>query len=128
MTFVGTDRESRRASVPFDSLQQLTRNALMHRSYEFTNAPVHVLWFNDRVEIHSPGGRFGKITVENFATPGLVDYRNPTIAGVLGQLGYVHRFGVGLEIARATLIENGSPPLEIAPTSDWIEVIVRLAT
>lgn len=32
----------------------------------------------------------------NFGQPGITDYRNPTIAGSLGQLGFVQRFGVGL--------------------------------
>ncbi len=41
---------------PLVALQQLVRNAVMHRAYEITNAPVRVTWFRDRVEIQSPGG------------------------------------------------------------------------
>ena len=39
-----------------EALHQITRNAVMHRTYEVTNAPVHVYWFNDRIEVLSPGG------------------------------------------------------------------------
>jgi ATP-dependent DNA helicase RecG len=72
----------------------------MHRSYEATNAPVRVYWFDDRIEIHNPGGPFGSVTVENFGQPGITDYRNPNLAEALRALGYVQRFGAGIAIAR----------------------------
>ncbi|MYJ67921.1 MAG: hypothetical protein F4087_05320 [Gemmatimonadetes bacterium] len=45
-----------------DALRQIAYNAVMHRTYEATNAPVRVTWYDDRVEIlsperkHEPGG------------------------------------------------------------------------
>jgi len=86
-----------------EALRQLTRNALMHRSYEATNAPVRVYWFDDRIEIHNPGGPFGGVTPENFGQPGVTDYRNPNLAEALHALGYVQRFGAGIAIARKAL-------------------------
>lgn len=126
VTFAGEQRQTVRASVPFEALQQLLRNALMHRTYEATHAPVRVSWFDDRVEILSPGGPFGQVTVENFGQEGLVDYRNPTIAGVLAQLGFVQRFGVGLAIARQRLQANGNPPLELDPQPTMVNVVTRI--
>ncbi len=55
----------------------------MHRAYESTNAPVHVYWFDDRIEISNPGGPFGVVTQANFGEPGRVDYRNPNLAEAL---------------------------------------------
>ena len=49
----------------------------MHRTYEATNMPIRVYWFNDRIEVISPGGAFGVVTAANFGQPGLTDYRNP---------------------------------------------------
>lgn len=83
-----------------DGLRQLIRNAYMHRSYEATHAPVRLYWFDDRIEIHSPGGPFGSVSIENFGEPGLTDYRNPNLAEALRALGYVQRFGAGIVIAR----------------------------
>lgn len=51
--------EKRAPDYPVAALEQLTRNAVMHRTYEGTNAPVRVTWFDDRVEIQSPGGPAG---------------------------------------------------------------------
>lgn len=70
-----TDR--RRPNVPFDALQQVLRNALIHRSYEATSAPVRITWFDDRVEVQSPGGPYGLVDATNFGRPGVTDYRNP---------------------------------------------------
>src|SRR5262249_37969221 len=42
-------RDSRRSDYPLAALQQLTRNAILHRSYETTAAPVRLTWYNDRV-------------------------------------------------------------------------------
>lgn len=101
--FADTTQESRNEMYPMDALRQLVRNAYMHRSYEATNAPVRVYWFDDRIEIHNPGGPFGSVTPENFGQPGVTDYRNPNLAEALRALGYVQRFGAGIAIARKAL-------------------------
>lgn len=108
----GSSREVRLSPYPLPALQQLIRNAVMHRTYEDTNAPVRVYWFDDRIEIHNPGGPFGAVTVENFGRPGICDYRNPTIAAVLKTQGYVQRFGFGVSEAKRALAANGNPPPE----------------
>ncbi len=123
--FAGTTREVRVADYPVAALQQLVRNAVLHRSYENTNAPVRVYWFNDRVEIQNPGGPFGQVSVANFGQPGLSDYRNPNLAAVMKELGYVQRFGFGIELARTELIKNGNPALEFQVVETHIAVIVR---
>jgi ATP-dependent DNA helicase RecG len=101
--FTGTSQERRTEAFPMDALRQLVRNALMHRSYEATHAPVRIYWFDDRIEIHNPGGPFGSVTPENFGQPGRTDYRNPNLAEALRSLGYVQRFGAGIAIARKAL-------------------------
>jgi predicted HTH transcriptional regulator len=65
------------------ALQQLFRNAVMHRTYEHTNAPIRITWYADRLEIFSPGGPVGIVTAETFSQPGFTDYRKPNLAGFL---------------------------------------------
>jgi len=114
----GTTVEVRSSAYPLSALQQLTRNAVMHRTYENTNAPVRVYWFDDRIEITNPGGPYGSVTSANFGKPGVSDYRNPSLAAVLKNLGFVQRFGFGIAEARRALEANGNPPVEfqIEPT------------
>ena len=104
--------EIRQPDYPIVALQQIARNAVMHRTYEGTNAPVRITWFNDRIEIQNPGGPFGQVNRQNFGQPGITDYRNPHLAEVMKNLGYVQRFGVGIQLARQQLQKNSNPPLE----------------
>ena len=104
--------EKRTSLYPLEALQQLTRNAILHRSYEGTNAPVRVYWFNDRIEIISPGGIFGSLTPERFGKPGITEYRNPNLAETMKTLGFVQHFGVGILIARRSLEKAGHPEPE----------------
>lgn len=121
----GSTTEIRSTAFPLSALQQLTRNAIMHRTYEGTNAPVRVYWFDDRIEITNPGGPYGTVTPENFGRPGVSDYRNPSIAAVLKVLGFVQRFGFGIAEARRALEANGNPPLEFQVEPNVILAIVR---
>ena len=120
-------RERRHESVPAAALQQLVANALMHRNYDGTNAPTKVTWFNDRVEIMSPGGPYGDVTVENFGQPGNADYRNPNLAAAMRNLGLAQGFGVGIVMARAALAAAGCPPIEWDVDRHWVRAIVRIA-
>jgi ATP-dependent DNA helicase RecG len=106
LRFADVAREEASEAYPMEALRQLVRNAIMHRSYETTNTPVRVYWFDDRIEIHNPGGPFGVVTPENFGQPGVADYRNPNLAEALRALGYVQRFGAGIAIARKALGER----------------------
>jgi ATP-dependent DNA helicase RecG len=94
------------ADYPERALRELVMNAIMHRSYE-TTTPVRIYWFEDRVEIHSPGGLYGEATPENF--PAQTAYRNPVLAEAMKVLGFVNRFGRGVAVARAELARNGNP-------------------
>ena len=110
-----------------EALRQIIRNAVMHRTYEATYAPVRVSWFNDRIEVISPGGAFGTVTAANFGHPGLTDYRNPNLADAMKTLGYVQRFGVGIGIARRQLEQAGHPPPEFDASGSFVRVTVKTA-
>ena len=119
------DKELRRPDYPLVALQQLARNAVMHRTFEGTNAPVRINWFENRIEIQNPGGPFGQVTQENFGQPGVADYRNPHIAEVMKVLGYVQRFGVGIATAREELSANGNSLPEFQVTPNFVHVTGR---
>lgn len=110
---------------PEEAIRQLVRNAVLHRTYEGSNAPVRITWFVDRIEIQSPGGPYGQVTRASFGTPGVADYRNPTIAEALKSLGFIERFGVGIPIARERLRVNGNPPPEFTVEDAHVLATVR---
>ena len=122
---VNQDIEHLTANYPLAALQELARNAVIHRDYETTNAPVRVTWFDDRIEMQNPGGPFGSVTTANFAHPGVTDYRNPNLAESMRVLGYVQRFGVGIPTAQRLLREDGHPELEFTVEPTHLLATVR---
>ena len=120
----GVSRERQRPDYPADALRQLAHNAIMHRSYEGTNAPVRIHWFSDRIEITSPGGLYGRMTRGNFGK-GDTDYRNPLVAEIMANLGFAQRFGLGVPLARESLAANGNPAPEFSLQQTLVVVTVR---
>jgi ATP-dependent DNA helicase RecG len=96
-------------NYPEGAIRELLMNAVMHRKYN-SNSPIRFYVFSDHIEIQSPGGLYGEATLANFPTRN--SYRNPVIAEALKSLGFVNRFGYGVQRAQALLLENGNPPAE----------------
>ncbi|WP_225773699.1 ATP-binding protein [Inquilinus sp. Marseille-Q2685] len=109
-TTIGGTQRQERSDYPIEALEQVVRNAILHRTYDASTMPVKVYWYSDRIEIMSPGGLYGGVTPETIWL-NVTAYRNPSLAEGLKTLGIVERFGFGLVRARQVLAENGNPPL-----------------
>ena len=96
-------------NYPEGAIRELLMNAVMHRNYN-SNSPIRFYVFADHIEIQNPGGLYGEVTQANFPTRN--SYRNPVIAEALKSLGFVNRFGYGVQRAQALLAENGNRPAE----------------
>lgn len=100
-------REQSQSDYPRDALRELLMNAVMHRDYEATG-PIRFYWFSDRIEVQNPGSLYGEASRDNF--PKQNAYRNPVIAEAMKTLGYVNRYGSGIERTQETLKANGNAP------------------
>ncbi len=69
-------------------------NALCHRSYNLQGNPVLIRHFDDRLEISNSGPLPAYVTVENIQCQRYA--RNPRIARVLTDLGYVRELNEGV--------------------------------
>jgi ATP-dependent DNA helicase RecG len=117
--------ESDSSNYPVIAIQELVRNAVIHRNYEGTASPVMINWYFDRIEITSPGGPYGAVTAATFGRPGLTDARNPALATAAKALGFVQRFGSGIPRARAALKANKNPDLEFQIEPNFVNVTIR---
>ena len=121
MVAISSMEEKRHPDYPEWALRELLMNAVMHRNYN-SNTPIRLYAFSDHIEIHSPGGLYGEATPENF--PERSSYRNPVIAEAMKSLGFVNRFGYGVQRAQALLLQNGNAKAEF--TFDSHTVLVKI--
>ncbi len=108
LEIVGLLREKMAADYPEVAVRELLLNAIIHRDYQ-SNTPVKFYWFTDRIEIYSPGGLYGEVTPETLDTRS--SYRNPVLAEAMKALGYVNRYGYGIQRAKVAMEQNGNPPI-----------------
>jgi ATP-dependent DNA helicase RecG len=120
-----TLHENQESDYPQVAIRELLLNAVLHRTYE-SNSPIRFYWFENRVEIQSPGGLYGEATIENF--PRQNSYRNPVIAEALKNLGYVNKFGRGVYRAQDALAKNGNPPATFQFESTFVLATISSRT
>ncbi|NLH38621.1 MAG: transcriptional regulator [Elusimicrobia bacterium] len=90
--------------IPISAIREFVINALGHRDYTI-NAPVRIIIFFDRIEIHSPGNLPNTVTVDKIKLGGAHVLRNSTIYNFLYKYGFVTDLGSGIRRA-SELIKN----------------------
>jgi ATP-dependent DNA helicase RecG len=115
-------REQLLPDYPPVAVHELLLNAIMHRDYE-SNTPIRFYCFSDRIEISNPGGLYGEVRKETMEK--CVGYRNPILAEALKGLGYVNRYGSGIQRAQAELQKNANPRAEFTCDAHFIEVTIE---
>ena len=98
-------------------------NALVHRDYNLTGAPIDIKIWDDRLEIHSPGPLPGHITVEDMAENRY--RRNPKIVRVLKTLGELEDQGRGVKMMHEEMSLAGLPASEFIAAPASLTVILR---
>ncbi len=109
---------------PRRALRELTANAVTHRDYNLLGTRTQISMFVDRVEWRSPGGLPPGITEENILYSGS-RARNPTIAQLLYQAGFIEAFGMGLPTVINLLKLSDLPPLGMRDTGAAFVVTMR---
>ena len=119
-------REEEKINYPYVAIRELLMNSVMHRSYEGSNAPTKFYEYSDRIEIDNPGNLYGKARIENF--PNENDYRNPVVAEAMKTLGYVNKFGRGINMVQDVLTGNGNTSAQfVLDDITTFKVVVRNA-
>ncbi|RMF48244.1 MAG: transcriptional regulator [Anaerolineae bacterium] len=95
-------------AYPFEAVRELLVNAVAHRDYNQQGDCVHLNLFADHLEVHSPGGLPGPVTLNNLLQARYS--RNPVIVQVLSDLGFVERLGYGLDRVVTAVKQAGLPP------------------
>jgi ATP-dependent DNA helicase RecG len=109
--------------IPMTVLREAIVNAIAHRDYTI-NAPIRVLVFNDRVEIHSPGKLPNTVTIESIKVGGSHVLRNPTIYNMLLKMGLVTDLGSGVRRIVKLVKEHLNENVEFENTEN--EFVIKI--
>lgn len=108
---------------PEEVLREALLNALAHRDYGLKGATVDVTIWDDRIEIKSPGGLPGPITVENMRDEHYS--RNRRVMSCLKTLGLVEEYGEGIDRMFEQMEARLMDPPVITATSTSVTVTLR---
>ncbi len=92
---------------PASAVREAVVNAIAHRDYAITGQRIEVRLFDDRMEIMSPGGLPGHITIDNIRDEHYS--RNPRLVRGLYYWRYIEELGQGVDIIYAAMRADHHP-------------------
>lgn len=102
----GLVREETTEYPPF-AVREALVNAVCHRDYRLSGRRIEVRMFDDRLEVISPGGLPGYITLDNIVEEHFS--RNPRIVAGLFQWGFIEELGLGIDRMIEEMLQAGHP-------------------
>jgi len=103
----GLEREEK-TEYPTFAVREALVNAVCHRDYRLRGRRIEIRMFSDRMEVISPGGLPGFITVDNLVEEHFS--RNPRIVAGLFQWGYIEELGLGIDRMIEEMTQAGHRP------------------
>ena len=130
-TMVIIDNDGKRTDVPhypMKAIKEAIANALIHRDYSIfrEGAYIYVQIYDDRIEVISPGGLYGKCKLENLGTNQMMESRNKTIVQILEETtDIVENRHTGIATMREEMKNMNLPEPEIEVSEGDFRVIFR---
>jgi ATP-dependent DNA helicase RecG len=118
----GLERQEQ-TEYPAFAVREALVNAVCHRDYRLKGRRIEVRMFDDRLEVISPGGLPGYITVDNIVDEHFS--RNPRVVSGLYQWGYIEELGLGIDRMIEDMVQAGHPPPEFKATPYSFTVTLR---
>jgi len=108
----GLEREER-PEYPLFAVREALVNAVCHRDYRVKGRRIEIRMFTDRLEVISPGGLPGFMTVDNLVEEHFS--RNPRLVAGLFQWGYIEELGLGIDRMIEEMTQAGHAPPQFTP-------------
>lgn len=109
-TIIHSDSGKRedRTDYPMTAVRETIVNALVHRDYSMhtEGMPIQILMFEDRMEIHNPGGIYGRLRIDQLGKM-QPDTRNPVLAAALEVAGITENRYSGIPTIRREFARLG---------------------
>ncbi len=118
----GLTREEE-TEYPATAVREALVNAVAHRDYHIGGRRIELLMYRDRLEVTSPGGLPGYITLQNIIEEHYS--RNPRLVNGLLQWGYIEELGLGVDKMIESMVAAGHPQPEFKASPHSFVVILR---
>ena len=108
-------RREEKPEYPRFAVREALVNAVCHRDYRLSGRRVEIRMYEDRLEVISPGGLPGYITLDNIVEEHFS--RNPRLVAGLFQWGYIEELGLGIDRMIEEMLQHGhaAPDFEAKP-------------
>ncbi|MFC1465424.1 MAG: ATP-binding protein [Candidatus Brachytrichaceae bacterium NZ_4S206] len=107
---------------PEFAVREALVNAVCHRDYRLRGRRIEVRKYADRLEIISPGGLAGYITLDNIIEEHFS--RNPRLVQGLFQWGYIEELGLGIDRMIEDMVAAGHPAPKFNATAYSFTVVL----
>ena len=105
----GKDRKSIE-KTPYEAFREALANALVHRRWD-RDGYIGVGFYNDRIEISSPGGLPNDISQEEYLNRRISSPRNPIISNIFYRFRYIEKLGTGVYRIKESYKDSNSKPI-----------------
>jgi ATP-dependent DNA helicase RecG len=111
---------------PLEAARELVVNAVAHRDYQINGDGIRLFIFNNRMEVTSPGGLPGPVTIDNIKDERFS--RNPAIVQVLSDMGFIERLGYGVDRVIDLMRQQNLSAPQLEEKAGGFRVILRNQT
>lgn len=109
-------------SIPIEPIREVIVNALVHASYAERGTPIRIGFYDDRIQVDSPGLLLPGMTVETMRRVSRL--RNPALARIFREAGIMEQWGTGVQRVFAQVAEAGLPEPVIEEVQDRVRVTI----
>ena len=109
---------------PVKAIREALVNALAHRDYTITSAPITFYMYPNRIEIKSPGRLKYPLRLSDIDNAEPI-HRNRTICDIFANTKYMEHIGTGIKRMRNAMKDNGLKEPEFFEIGEYFSVIFR---
>ena len=115
-----------RIVYPENACQEALINAITHRDYSIEGQNIEIFIFDDRMEVHSPGGLLSTVKIDELKQlQGAHESRNALVARALREIGYVREMGEGMRRIFSLMRDADLVPPELASTPGRFTITLK---
>ena len=102
---------TKKYKIPEVVIREVLANAVIHRNYNEEH-PIRIEIYDDRLSVFSPGSLYDGLQLKDILS-GISKLRNKNIAEVFYNLGYIEKWGSGIQRSNQVLLDNDMQTLAL---------------